>query len=148
MPVTGVGGAVPDELLRGTGSTTTWYETYTTTTNETGVYYGEHQQVDERLVVTAVGVSSGATTDYSWTVKCQDSASAATSGYTDMGISFAVVNSASGDSFLATGQAAEFSRQTVRTRTGRPYHRHVFTASGTLPSITAAIVPQPAGLAS
>jgi hypothetical protein len=147
MPMTGVGGAVPDELLRSTGSSTTWFETYTTTTNETGVYIGEKQQVDFRLIVNAIGVTSGTTTDYSATVKFQDSASAGT-GYTDMGIAFDAINATSGDSFAATGQAVEFQHRVVRTRTGRPHVRPVITMGGTNPTVTLALVPQPAGLAS
>jgi hypothetical protein len=145
MPMTGVGGAVPDELLRSTGSSTTWYESYTTgVTNESGVYFGEHQQVDMRLLVSAVG---GGVTDYTWDVKYQDSASA-TTGYTDMGIAHPQITSTLGDSFAVTGAAVEFSHQVIRTRTGRPYVRPVITSGGTAPTITLAIVPQPAGLAS
>lgn len=146
MPLTGVGGAVPDELLRSTGTTTTWFETYTTTTNESGVYIGEHQQVDYRMIVNAIGVTSGTTTDYSATVKFQDSADGTT--YTDMGIAYAAINATTGDSFAAYGTATEFLHQVVRTRTGRPYVRPVITMAGTNPTVTLALVPQPAGLAS
>lgn len=145
MPMTGVGGAVPDELLRSTGSSTTWFESYTTgVTNESGVYFGEHQQVDMRLIVNAVG---GGVTDYTWDIKYQDSASA-TTGYTDMGVSHPQITSTLGDSFSASGTAVEFSHAVIRTRTGRPYVRPVITSGGTAPTVTLAIVPQPAGLAS
>lgn len=144
MPMTGVGGVVPDELLRSTGTTTTWFETYTTTTNESGVELGEYMQVDYRLIVNAI---SGGATDYSATVKFQDSATGADTTYTDMGISFTAITSATGDSFAAYGAASEFAHRTVRTRAGRPYVRPVITLAGTTPSVTLALVPGPAGLA-
>lgn len=151
MPITGVGGMPPDELLRTTGSSTTPYETYTTTTNETGVYVGEHELFVARVPVTNIGVSTGATTDYSAVVKLQDSATGeASTGYTDMGISLPAINSALGDSFAVSGAAVEFAQMTSRTRTGRPYVRPVITMAGTNPSVTLAVViaPAPAGLMS
>ena len=147
MPMTGVGGAVPDELLRQTGVGTggTWFETYTTTTNETGRFYGEYMLVDFRLIVTAIGVTSGTTTDYTAIVSFEDSASE-TTGYTAMGYAFSTLNSAGGDHFAVTGQATELPHRTVRTRSGRPYVRPVITLAGTNPTVTLAIVPVPGGI--
>jgi hypothetical protein len=140
MPITGVGGAVPDELLRGTGNTTSAYQALTTgTTAGTGVFIGEGQAPAYRLAVSA---ATGGATDWTADVKFQDSASA-TTGYTDMGVAFPQVTNLNGRSFNAIGSANALARQVVHTRVGRPYVRPFITLGGSAPAITLAVIAEP-----
>jgi hypothetical protein len=120
-----VGGAVPDELLRLTGSTNTPAETITATGNGAGIYVGENRALLARLLIAGVVSGTSPTLD----IKFQDSADGVT--YADRGIAFPQQTASMA---TATGALANFPEVVVNTRPGKPYLRVVKTVGGTSPS--------------
>lgn len=134
-----VGGPVPDELLRVTGTTNTPFETLGTaaTTTTGGVYIGENMPFQARLIVAGVVTGTSPTLD----VTLQDSADGVT--YTTMSISFPQVVTTMG---AATGSLSAFPRLAAITKPGRPYVRASRVVGGTTPSFASvAVVIGPTG---
>jgi hypothetical protein len=114
-----------DELLRLTGSTGNPVATLTTTTTNTGAYFGADRDITFYLMVGGAVTGTSPTLD----VKFQDSADG--SSYTDLGVAFPQQVTTVG---TVVGNLGDFPAVSVRTKPGRPYLKVVETLGGTSPN--------------
>ena len=135
----GIGNAMPDELLRLTGTVGNPFQTLTASFANTGMYFGENRAFDVALVCKSA-TGSTATMD----ISLQDSVDGNASSWAamDPANAFAQLNVTSSQA-SATGALASPPKRTFRTRTGRPYVRAIGTVGGTTGTYVVALFVNP-----